>query len=229
MTEHRVSTHLGVDAATYDAQIRRFVPGYETMLDTVVSIVGDAVAGNPAPSVLDLGAGTGALSAAIATALPHAHLELLDIDPSMLEVARQRLAARSARATLRCASFVDELPSCDAIVASLSLHHVADPAAKGALYRRIRAALRPGGVFLSADATVHASGQERARAFREWEDGMRSRGIPAAEARALFAQWAGEDFYLPLAVELRLLADAGFARPECFWKQGASTVFGAYA
>ena len=31
-----------------------------------------------------------------------------------------------------------------------------------------------------------------------------------------------------LADELAALADAGFSAPECFWKRGPSTVFGAY-
>jgi hypothetical protein len=27
--------------------------------------------------------------------------------------------------------------------------------------------------------------------------------------------------------ELRMLADAGFAEPECFWREAAAAVFGA--
>ena len=57
---------------------------------------------------------------------------------------------------------------------------------------------------------------------------MAAAGISAEEARGLFAQWAGEDRYFPLTTELGLLADAGFPRPECFWKQGAPTVFGGF-
>jgi hypothetical protein len=86
----------------------------------------------------------------------------------------------------------------------------------------------PGGVFLNADITVHEAGAEHARAYRTWAAGMGRAGIEAAEAEALFAKWAGEDRYYPLAVELDLLATAGFPRPECFWKRGVSTVFGGF-
>jgi hypothetical protein len=55
---------------------------------------------------------------------------------------------------------------------------------------------------------------------------MTAHGI--ADPQALFEQWAHEDTYYPLATELALLADAGFAHPECFWKQGPSTVFGGF-
>ena len=226
MSEHRVATHLGVDPAAYDRQIGRWVPGYEDMIATVVAILDDVLPADPL--VIDLGAGTGALSGAILAAIPRARLLLIDIDPTMLEGAAARLAAHGSRAELRRASFDDALPPCDAVVASLALHHVPELDRKRALYSRIYAALRPGGVLLSADATVHEDGPENARFYREWAARMTKAGIPADEARALFAQWAGEDRYFPLTTELALLADAGFPRPECFWKQGAPTVFGGF-
>jgi tRNA (cmo5U34)-methyltransferase len=224
--EHRVATHLGVDAATYDAAIRRFIPGYEAMIGQVIAILDEAL--GEQPLVVDLGAGTGALAGAILDAIPRARVVLVDIDPDMLAVAASRVRAHGDRAELKRTSFDDALPPCDAIVASLALHHVPELPRKRALYTRIHEALRPGGVFLSADATVHDAGPERARTFREWAAGMARAGIAAAEAEALFAQWAGEDRYYPLAVELELLAAAGFPHPECFWKLGASTVFGGF-
>jgi tRNA (cmo5U34)-methyltransferase len=222
--EHRVVTHLGVDAAAYDEAIRRFVPHYETMLDVVLRMLDDCL--GESPLVVDLGAGTGALGGAILDAIPRARVLFIDIDPAMLAVAGARVAKHGERAELRKASFGDPLPACDAIVASLSLHHVPELPRKQALYAQLRAALRPGGVLLSADATVHAAGRERARTFHDWATWMTGHGI--ADPQALFDQWAREDTYYPLATELALLANAGFAHPECFWKQGPSTVFGAF-
>lgn len=225
--EHRVATHLGVSAADYDRQIRRFIPGYEEMLREVVSLLDEAL---PAlPLVADLGAGTGALSGAILDAIPRARALLVDIDPNMLEVARTRLAPHASRVELRRARFDEPLPPCDAIVASLALHHVPDVAQKRALYRHLRASLAPGGLFLSADATVHPAGPEHDRVFRVWTAGMFDAGIGPGEAEGLFAQWSREDTYQPLSVELALLADAGFARPEVFWRRGPIAVFGAFA
>ncbi len=233
--EHRVSAHLGVDAAAYDAAIRRFIPGYEEMIAEVVSILDGAL--DEAAHVVDLGAGTGALAGAILGGIPRVRVVLVDIDPDMLDVAAARVAPHGERAELRCATFDDALaalrPGPDgggagAVVACLALHHVPELERKRALYASIHGALAPGGVFLSADATVHEDGAERARTFREWAAGMARAGISAAEAEALFAKWAVEDRFYPLAVELELLAAAGFARPECFWKRGAFTVFGGF-
>ena len=143
-------------------------------------------------------------------------------------MARARLASHGARVEVRVASFDDLLPPCDAVVASLALHHVAEIEAKRALYHRIHEALRPGGVFLSADCTVQPSGPEHDRMFRVWAAGMLEAGIGPGESDELFAQWSREDTYQPLQLELSLLSDANFERPDCFWRRGPMTVFGAF-
>jgi tRNA (cmo5U34)-methyltransferase len=226
MSEHRVATHLGVSTTDYDVQIRRWIPHYDEMLATVVTLLDATLPA--APVVVDLGAGTGALSAAILDGIPRARAILVDIDPAMLDAARERLARHAARCEFRRTSFADALPACDAVVASLALHHVPEPAAKGALYTAIHAALRPGGALLIADATVHAHGPENAAVYRAWATHMASHGIGADEAAQLFAQWANEDTYQPLARELVLLADAGFTHPDAFWKRGPMTVYGGF-
>jgi methylase of polypeptide subunit release factors len=114
--EHRVAGHLGVAADEYDRAIRTFIPRYDTMLGTIVhwleaSIPEDGL-------VVDLGAGTGALSAAILDALPAMRVQLVDIDPNMLEAAAARCEEHEGRFELRRALFQDELPPCNAVVTS---------------------------------------------------------------------------------------------------------------
>jgi tRNA (cmo5U34)-methyltransferase len=227
MSEHRVATHLGLAATDYDREIRRMIPGYEEMLREVVALLDDVLDSDPL--VCDLGAGTGALAGAILDGIPRARALLVDIDPNMLEVAMTRLAPHASRVEVRRQQFADPLPPCDAIVASLALHHVANVDDKRALYRQLRGALEPGGVLLSADAVVHSAGPEHDRVFRVWTAGMFDHDIGPGEAEALFAQWSTEDTYQPLSVELALLADAGFRRPECFWRRGPLAVFGGFA
>jgi hypothetical protein len=57
---------------------------------------------------------------------------------------------------------------------------------------------------------------------------MGRNGISAAEAEAHFAQWQEEDFYVSLPDDLGLLAAAGFPRPDCFWRDGITAVYGAF-
>jgi tRNA (cmo5U34)-methyltransferase len=224
--EHCVAGHLGVAAEEYDRAIRTFIPSYERMVATVVHWLDGHVPGGGL--VVDLGAGTGGLSAAILDALPEVRVQLVDIDAKMLDVAAVRCAAHDGRFELRCARFVDGLPRCQAVVATLALHHVPSHAEKRELYGVIRAALESGGLVVVGDLLVHSDGPERRRMLRDWYLHMERNGISAAQADAHFAQWAEEDYYVSLPDELALMAGAGFPRPECFWRDGGLAVYGAF-
>ena len=217
MSTHSVAHHLSVNPVDYDAEIRRFVPGYEEMLDELCDWLARLVP--PTAKVLELGAGTGALAARIAERMPAAQLTLLDIDPRMLEVARSR-GLHSAR--LLHQSFADMLPSTDATVASLALHHVPEPADKLALYRRIRAASK--GPLLVADAYVDIDGRLATEVRRAWAAHLVACGDSEAEAYARFADWAREDRYHPLVDELRWLREAGFGEVDAVWRKGPVAV-----
>jgi len=220
---HSVEQHLQVQPAAYDASIRRFVPGYETMLGEVVLALAEHGLGGQA-RVLDLGAGTGALSERLALVFPLAQLTLLDADPAMLEAARGRLAGHLARVELRRGSFSDPLPPCEVAVASLALHHLHFVDAKRDTYRGLHQALVPGGLLIVADAFVPAD-PPLARALMErWADHLVEQGDSREQAFARFAAWAVEDRYLGIDEELGLLAGAGFAVVEVRWRVGPMAV-----
>jgi tRNA (cmo5U34)-methyltransferase len=219
---HSVKRHLDVDADAYDVAIRRFIPPYEEMIAAGVEVLA-ALA--PADArILDLGGGTGALSAAVLDALPEVRVTVLDVDPAMLEEAGRRLARFGDRARFREASFLDPLPRTDVAMASLALHHVHDLDQKTAVYRAIHDALEPGGLFVNLDAAIAETPRLNTLAFDGWAAGMAERGIDEAEARGHFAAWAEEDRYFPLDAELAALRRAGFAEVDCFWRRGTNAV-----
>jgi hypothetical protein len=57
---------------------------------------------------------------------------------------------------------------------------------------------------------------------------MQRNGISPSDAEKHLAQWAEEDRYVSLPDELGLMAAAGFARPDCFWRDGLIAVYGAF-
>ena len=192
------------------------------MLTTAVELL--ARLAPPTAHVLDLGGGTGALSAAVLDRLPQVRVTLLDVDAAMLEEARRRLGPFGERVEFREGSFLDPLPAADAVVASLALHHVHDMEAKTDLYSSIREALAPGGAFLNLDAAITDGAGLSALGFDLWAARMAEHGIAADEARDHFAAWADEDRYFPLDEELAALRRAGFAEVECFWRRNTSAV-----
>jgi SAM-dependent methyltransferase len=147
----------------------------------------------------------------------------IDVDPDILALAKRRLGGRGAFTT---GSFLRApLPPCDAVVASFALHHVRTRAAKASLYRRVRTALRSGGVFLSVDSNPGSAPAVRRAQFDEWLGHLRQT-YSVARAKAIFTSWSHEDVYVPLDAEITLLRSAGF-QVEVLWRRGAFAVIRA--
>jgi tRNA (cmo5U34)-methyltransferase len=221
---HSVSEHLHIRIADYDRVIRTFIPHYETMRSVQLDLLAGVLP--TGGRVLDLGGGTGALAEAIAERFPTVQIEIWDTDPAMLSIARERCHRFGDRVHLIEQSFASRLIPCDAVVACIALHHVKDLTQKGNIYAQIYQALRPGGIFANADATMSMAVPVEKASFRDWTKHMLDQGISTDQIRQHFSDWAKEDYYPPIDRELRLLATAGFAEPDCFWRKAPFAVFG---
>ena len=162
-------------APTYDESMqgdhaRRLYPH-------VLAEVARATAGRPAPRLLDLGCGTGALAELALEGLPGAHLTCVDLSPRMAEAARARLGGRAD--VLLCDA--ERLPfrdgSFDAAWCKRLLHHYPDP--ERAAFQAWRV-LAPGGALVVGDAWQPAP----ARAIMNaWMPRVRARGTSASTPR----------------------------------------------
>ena len=56
---------------------------------------------------------------------------------------------------------------------------------------------------------------------------MAMHGISEEEGRKHLDEWSKEDTYQQIYDQLGALAQAGFQRPEVFWRQGPFAVYGA--
>ncbi len=219
-----VASHLGIRLDEYDARIRTFIPDYDQMVAAAAQAV--TALGKPAPHIVDMGTGTGALAAACLRVLPAARLTVVDEDPGILNVARDRLHAYGDRVASLCGSFVDlPLPLCDAVVGSLTFHHLRTPEIKGHVYRKFRDALTPRGMLVSADCCPSEDSGRAASGWSAWRAHLR-RVYSEIETDKYFATWARDDVYVPLASELDLLQEAGVA-PEVVWRRGTFAVIAA--
>jgi tRNA (cmo5U34)-methyltransferase len=123
------------------------IPGYEELQGETAH----ATEGVRAGRILELGVGTGETARRVLERHPAAHLTGIDASPEMLEEARRRLPG----ADLWVARLEDPLPEgpFDLVVSTLAVHHL-DAAGKADLFRRVAAALAPGGRFVLADVVV---------------------------------------------------------------------------
>jgi len=120
--------------------------GYDRTLDWVIARAG---VGDD-DTVVDLGTGTGNLARRIG---PHARLVCVDVSSGMLAVAQQKLPPATEYVEADLLEFIDDAPSCDAVVSTYAIHHlVADE--KAALLAGIFRALRPGGRVAIGDLMV---------------------------------------------------------------------------
>jgi ubiquinone/menaquinone biosynthesis C-methylase UbiE len=212
-----VAQHLKIKLSEYDRRIRTFIPNYEKLLSEVAATA--ALVEKKQPTIVDLGIGTGALSARCLAISPQARLVGIDADPDILALAQRRLAQKRAqKPTLIQGNFVENsLPRCDVIVASLALHHIAEEKTKQRFYAKCFTALRRGGIFANGDCFMPENSKLSQHYMKIWEKHLRQ-FYSLHQMQGFFAAWAEEDTYFPLVQELAMLKAVGF-EVEVTWRQ----------
>jgi demethylmenaquinone methyltransferase/2-methoxy-6-polyprenyl-1,4-benzoquinol methylase len=141
----------------YDAGMRWLTLGRVGRLHDAVA---EAAAPRPGADVLEIGCGTGAVTARLAAR--GARVTALDQSPQMLDLARRRLGQADVTWLERSAAEIDALPAeaFDAVVASLCLSDMGRAERDFVLAEAARR-LRPGGLLVVADE-VRPHGPARA-------------------------------------------------------------------
>ena len=145
-----------------------------------------AMEGIPAPSVLDVGCGTGMLSEQLLSALPSCRLAGIDLSPAMVERARARLAGR---AEVREAD-AERLPfhdgAFDLVVCNDSFHHYPDPDRAAFQMWRV---LRKGGALVLGDVWQPAPARAVMNAWMPLAHEGDVRIYSETELRAILGTW----------------------------------------
>lgn len=220
-------------AADYERLLREGMgPTYAALLEATTEAVARHV--ERPRHALDLGAGTGNVTAALRQRFPQAALVALDGAPAMLDVARARVPdAAFVERSFGARGWTRDLGTYDAVTSAGAVHHL-DARGKRRLMKDVFSLLRPGGVLVLADPVA---GETRAQA-RLYEDAWVSliaRNLAAAGKAVAEADIRREhrrvqrregDRPSPLRHQLRWLCEAGFTRVDCWWKSFGFAVFG---
>jgi len=202
-------------ATGYDAQREFIIPD---MRQFYGALVWAAESPSVSPVILDVGAGTGLLSAMILEKYPAATLTLLDISDRMLAVARERFHDRPAvRFCSGDYTRVDLGGPYDLICSALSIHHL-EPADKRWLFVRIFSVLKPGGIFVNADQAEGESPYFTGK-FREyWDEFLKNGPLASTESAEIRRRRDTLDKNEKLSVQLAWLHEAGFSDVDVVYK-----------
>lgn len=218
MRENKSQSVFDATAATYDRDRMKLIPGHEAFYAAALELIPfDAM------RIVELGAGSGLFSAMLRQAFPDAHLHLIDFSQPMLDLARQRLGTGS-HITYVLADYTTEPlpPDSDAVVSSLSIHHLEDDR-KRAIMQPILAALKPGGIFINADHIAGPTPELEDLYQQRWISDVRTLGASEQQiADSLFRQQ--EDRRTPVAPQLAWLREAGFIHVDCWYKHSSFAV-----
>ena len=217
-----VAQHLKIKLSEYDQRIRTFIENYDEMLDEVAALM--TLVEKPQPAIIDCGIGTGALAARCLRIAPQARLIGIDADAEILALARRRLARkRAAQLEFRHGDFLSAaLPRCDAIVATLALHHIHEAETKQRFYATCYAALRRSGIFANGDCCIAENPKLSQRYMKKWDKHM-LQFYTQRQVKEFSAAWAGEDTYFPLREEINMLSAVGF-EVEVAWRRAPLAV-----
>lgn len=217
MSDTPASVLFSRDAEGYDAQRRRLIPCFDAFYGAALTLIAEG-RGGEAIDVLDLGAGTGLLSSMILAQQRVGRLRLLDGSAAMLDQARARFSGLDRRIDYQ----IDDMTTADlgggwdVVASSLAIHHLPDEA-KRDLYRRIRAVLKPGGLFVNAEQVAGPTPMTDARYARLWLEQIRRLGVSETEVEKAL-QRMSFDLCAPVGSQLQWLEEAGFSDVDCCFK-----------
>jgi tRNA (cmo5U34)-methyltransferase len=212
------------NANTYDSERRRLVPCFDEFYGCAVELVARCTPN--APRVLDLGAGTGILSAAIVARVPSARLTLLDQSPEMLQRAVTRLAAWRPEIMVQPLTAPLPVGPFDAVVSALAIHHLSDDD-KRTLYAGILGVLKPGGVFINAEQVSGASRRLQGLFETTHLESARRLGSSDAEIEGAIERMR-HDQCATVADQIAWLDREGFEDVDCFYRWFRFAVFGGW-
>lgn len=218
-----VKEHFEAKYYDYDALIRKLIPNYAQMHQSIIDLV-DVKSEKPA--LLDLGIGTGETALHLLQKYPQATIDGFDISPRMIEQGKARLRdklgqVRFTEQDIKNLDLGDH--SYDAGVAVLSVHHL-NGEQKQALFKKLFNHLKEGGIFVLGDIVKFDSDEETRAKEDEWRAFL-VQNLGQEEGQYWFENYQEEDLPSSVNEQLQWLTDAGFSDARSTWEYMNYAVF----
>ena len=209
-----IEEQFNIVAKEYDVDRRKFLPCFDAFYGDTTEFIANSI---PTPKkVLDLGAGTGLLTAFWLAVFSEAEYVLADVASEMLDVARLRFK-NSRNVSYEGLNYTESLldTDFDTIISALSIHHL-EHTDKQRLFRRIYEKLPDGGVFVNYDQFCGETEEMSDMLDCFWIEGLMRSGL----SRLSLERWQERrklDRECSMLDEHRWLKNAGFRTVQCVY------------
>jgi len=215
MAIERVKNHFEEEAKEFDQIIQKLIPNYNEMIAALVSVISFPKA--HAFTMIDLGCGTGTVSKAVKDSFPNAEITCVDIAGSMLEIAQDKISGNVSCIQADFYSF-DFMRKFDLIVSSLALHHLKTDDDKLRFYKKIHAALNPGGMFINIDVVLGSDESLQNVYMKKWRTFMAKNVSDEEIENKWLPNYYAEDKPTKLTTHLDMLKKCGFSVIDVVYK-----------
>ncbi|HEY1663675.1 MAG TPA: class I SAM-dependent methyltransferase [Verrucomicrobiae bacterium] len=183
-----------------------------------------------AEAMLDVGCGAGNYTLKLLKFLPRLEVTLVDLSRPMLDRAIARVSQSTTGKVVALQGDIRDLPiaaaSFDIIVAAAVFHHLREEDEWRMVFKKMYAALRPGGSLWISDLIEHSNPQVQAMMWERYGDYLTQ--LKDASYRDHVFDYVGrEDSPRPLMFQIDLLREAGFQEIEILHKNSCFAAFGA--
>jgi tRNA (cmo5U34)-methyltransferase len=224
-TLQEIQNQFNAVSEKYDRQRRFLIPCFDDFYGTALTLSEEV---SVVKNILDVGAGTGLMSAFFQEKYPNAKITLVDISADMLKKAEERFEGNENISFLNADFATVDLPEnhYDLVVSGLAIHHLPDQL-KQQLFGKIKKTLRAGGWFINADQVLGETGLAEKLYTENWKNHVQQHPDLTEEEKQSAFERIKVDIMAPLAAQLAWMQAAGMKNANCYYQYYNFVVFAA--
>ncbi len=224
-TLQEIQKQFNAVSEKYDRQRRFLIPCFDDFYGTALALSEEVTS---VKNILDIGAGTGLMSAFFQEKYPEAKITLVDISKDMLKKAAERFEGNENIKFLNADFATVDLPEnhFDLVVSGLAIHHLPNQL-KQQLFNKIAKTLNMGGWFINADQVLGKTAVAEKIYTHYWRNHVQThRDLTAEEKQSAFER-IKVDIMAPLTSQLEWIEKAGMKNANCYYQFYNFVVFAA--
>ncbi|WP_312825109.1 class I SAM-dependent methyltransferase [Epilithonimonas sp.] len=207
-TIESIKSKFNAVSEKYDKQRKELIPCFDDFYKIPVELSNQI---KIVDSILDIGAGTGLMSAFFLEKYNEADFTLVDISEEMLKKAKERFSGFSNFEFLiqDLEDLALEKNKFDLVISGLAIHHL-DDEAKKQLFKTIYNLLKDGGLFINADQVLGENDFSETLYTSSWREKVTANKTLTSEEKEATFERIKLDKMSPLKEQLKWLEDVGF-------------------